>query len=211
MRTLIHEAGAHPAIALGLLSGSYSSPEDFVREGFPQALERRGIAARIVMAEVRASWFSDGSVVQRVRDNVVEPSLALGLERVWLVGVSLGGLACLAYAARHGGQIERMALLSPYPGTREVLGEIDAAGGLAQWRPRDAQPDPEREAWAWLRDPGPGAPQVDCYFGSGDRFAEGQRRMAGCLPRAAVHEVAGGHEWRDWRAMWDDFLERNRP
>lgn len=211
MRTLIHAAGERPAIAVGLLSGSYSTPEDFVREGFPQALERRGIAARIVMAEVRASWFSDGSVVQRVRETVVEPARAQGLSRVWLVGISLGGLACLAYAARHGEEIERMALLSPYPGTREVLREIDAAGGLAQWRPADAESNPEREAWAWLRDHGRNAPRVDCYFASGDRFAEGQRRIARCLPAAAVHEVAGGHEWRDWRAMWDDFLERNRP
>ena len=211
MRTLIHAAGERPAIAVGLLSGSYSTPEDFVREGFPQALERRGIAARIVMAEMRASWFSDGSVVQRVRETVVEPARAQGLSRVWLAGISLGGLACLAYAARHGEEIERMALLSPYPGTREVLREIDAAGGLAQWRPADAESNPEREAWGWLRDRGRDAPRVDFYFASGDRFAEGQRRMAGCLAATAVHEVAGGHEWRDWRAMWDDFLERNRP
>jgi pimeloyl-ACP methyl ester carboxylesterase len=211
MRTLIHVAGARPVIAMGLLSGSYSTPEDFVREGFPQAVEERGFAARITMAEMRAAWFSDGSVVQRVRDSVVEPARALGMSRLWLVGISLGGLACLAYAAHHGRQIERMALLSPYPGTREVLREIDGAGGLAQWRAPQADANPERDAWTWLRDHGRGAPRVDCYFASGDRFAEGQRRMADCLAPAAVHEAAGGHEWRDWRAMWDDFLERNRP
>lgn len=211
MRTLIRATGARPRIALGLISGSYSVAEDFVREGFPQALERRGIAAWVAMAEVRAAYFSDGSVVQRIREAVVEPARAAGLRRVWLAGISLGALACLAHAARHASEVERMALFSPYPGTREVLREIEAAGGLERWREGEAEPNAERDAWRWLRDEGPKAMRVECWFGSQDRFAEGQRRIASRLPPAAVHEVAGGHEWRDWRAMWSDFLERNRP
>jgi len=213
MRTLVHCTARRPALALGLLSGSYTTPEDFVREGFVASVEERGYEARIVMAEVRAAYFSDGTVVRRIQDEVVDPALAAGARRVWLAGISLGGLACLGYAARHGGEVERIILLSPYPGTRETLGEIDAAGGLAQWQPADdGAESAEREAWAWLRDhDGHAAPRVDCYFGSGDRFAEGQRRIASCLPATAVHEVAGGHEWNDWRGMWTDFLARNRP
>ncbi|HEX6634173.1 MAG TPA: alpha/beta hydrolase-fold protein [Usitatibacter sp.] len=211
MRTLIRTTGSGPGIALGLLTGSYSVPEDFEREGFPEALERRGIAARIAMAEVRAAWFSDGSVVQRIRESVVEPARALGFARVWLAGISLGGLASLAYVARHGGDVERVALFSPYPGTREVLREIDAAGGLDRWRFDEGEADAEREAWRWLRDHGSTAERIDCYFATGDRFVEGQRRIAGRLPAAQVHERPGGHEWEDWRAMWNDFLERHRP
>jgi pimeloyl-ACP methyl ester carboxylesterase len=213
MRTLVHCTASRPALALGLLSGSYTAPEDFLREGFVAAVEERGYAVRIVMAEVRAAYFSDGSVVRRIRDEVVEASRAAGAQRIWLAGISLGGLACLGYAARHDGDVERIVLLSPYPGTRETLDEIDAAGGLAQWQAAaDGEENAERDAWAWLRDhDGHAPPRVDCYFGSGDRFAGGQRRIASCLPAAAVHEVAGGHEWNDWRGMWTDFLARNPP
>jgi len=211
MRTLEHTTASGPEVAVGLLSGSYSTPEDFVREGFPKAVEDRGIAAWLVMAEVRAAHFSDGSVVRRIRESVVEPALARGHRRVWLAGISLGALAALSYAARHGGDLERIVLMSPYPGTREVLREIDAAGGLAAWRPEALDANPERDAWAWLRDRGTRGPRVDCYFARGDRFAEGQRRIARCLPGSAVHEVDGGHEWNDWRGMWSDFLARNRP
>ncbi len=210
MRTLVHTTGDRPVLALGLLSGSYAAPEDFVREGFVADVQARGIAAWIAMAEVRAAHFSDGSLVDRIRASVVEAARAQGIERLWLAGVSLGGLACLSYAARHAADVERIVLLSPYPGTREVLREIDAAGGLAAWDPEDGEASPEREAWAWLRDRGT-TPRVDCYFGAGDRFAEGQRRIARCLPAAAVHETAGGHDWTDWRAMWTDFLSRNGP
>lgn len=213
MRTLVHCTGSRPALALGLLSGSYSTPEDFVREGFVASVEERGYAARIVMAETRAAYFSDGSVVRRIQDEVVEPSRAEGARRIWLAGISLGGLACLGYAARHGSEVERIVLLSPYPGTRETLDEIDAAGGLDHWQPADdGAENAERDAWAWLRaHDGHAPPRVDCYFASGDRFADGQRRIASCLPAAAVHERPGGHEWNDWRGMWTDFLTRNRP
>jgi pimeloyl-ACP methyl ester carboxylesterase len=210
MRTLEHATADRPTVALALLSGSYGTPEDFVREGFVAAVEARGIAAWIAMAEVRAAWFSDGSIVERIRESVVERSRRMGIPRVWLAGVSLGGLAALAYAARHAGELERIVLLSPYPGTREALREIEEAGGLDAWQP-GPDTDPEREAWAWLRDRGPEAPAVDCYFASGDRFVEGQRRIAARLPAHAVHESDGAHEWEDWRRMWTDFLERNAP
>ena len=101
MRTLVHCTARRPALALGLLSGSYATPEDFVREGFVASVEERGYEARIVMAEVRAAYFSDGTVVRRIQDEVVAPALAAGARRIWLAGISLGGLACLGYAARH--------------------------------------------------------------------------------------------------------------
>jgi len=211
VRTVIRATGERPALALGLLTGSYSTAEDFLREGFLEALERRGFDAWVAMGEVRAAHFSDGSVVQRIRESVVERARADGLSRVWLAGVSLGALACLCYAARHAEEIERMALFSPYPGTRELLREIDAAGGALRWQPDAAALDPEREAWRWLRERGASAERIECWFASADRFAQGQRSMARLLPASSVHEVPGGHEWKDWRGMWSDFLERNRP
>lgn len=211
MRTLEHATAGRPAVALGLLSGSYATAEDFVREGFVAQVEASGIAAWIAMAEVRAAHFSDGTIVERIRASVVERARERGLTRVWLAGVSLGGLAALAYAARHARDLERIVLLSPYPGTRELMREIDSAGGLDAWQPPASGANPEQEAWAWLRDRAPGPPAVDCYFASGDRFVEGQRRIAARLPPHAAHESAGGHEWEDWRRMWTDFLERNAP
>ena len=99
-------------------------------------------------------------------------------------------------------------LISPYPATREILREIDAGGGLASWRPEiPAGGDLEREAWQWLARRGPDAPTVVCYFSSGDRFAEGQRRMARTLAPELTRELPGGHDWQAWRALWHAFLD----
>ena len=210
MRTIIDSAqkGSRPAVVVALLAGTYSEPEDFVREGFPQALRARGLEAEFVMAGIRAAWVADGSIVERIEEAIVAPARGRGRSRIWLGGISLGALAALGYAARHAGALEGVALISPYPATREVLGEVDAAGGLERWNP-EIPPggDLEREAWRWLARRPADAPAVLCYFATGDRFAEGQRRMAGTLPPGASRELPGEHDWAAWRDLWDAFLD----
>lgn len=213
MRTIIDTArgGTRPAVLMALLTGSLSEPEDFVREGFPQAMRAQGIDAEVVMAEVRAAWVADGSVVRRIEESVVAPGRSRGHSRIWLAGISLGGLAALGYAARHARNLEGIALISPYPATREVLREVDAAGGLPRWNPEiPADGDLEREAWLWLAHRAGQAPAVLCYFASGDRFADGQRRMAATLAPGDARELPGGHDWRAWRALWDAFLAERK-
>src|SRR3954464_9028507 len=114
MRTLLHSAGTRqdPALSLVLLSGTYSEPEDFVREGFPKAVSDHGIDAEIVMAEVRAAWFADGTIVQRIHDEIVVPIRKRGRARIWFAGISLGGLAALSYAARHEAEVAGIVLIS---------------------------------------------------------------------------------------------------
>lgn len=205
MRTIVHPPGCDSTLLLALLSGTFSEPEDFVREGFPAVARAHGIDAELVMAEVRAAWFADGSLVKRIREAVVLPARERGRTRVWLVGISLGGLAALSYAARHEEDVEGIVLISPYPATRDVLREMDEAGGLGQWKPViPPEGDLEREAWLWLA-AGRGPP-VHCYFASGDRFASGQRRMAEVLAPERVREMPGGHDWEAWRALWTQFL-----
>src|SRR5258706_9320749 len=176
MRTIIDtaDASARPALLMALLTGTYSEPEDFVREGFPEALRAHGIDAEVVMVEIRAAWVADGSVVRRLEESVVAPGRSRGHSRIWLAGISLGGLAALGYAARHAPELEGVALISPYPATRDILREVDAAGGLERWAPEiPAGGDLERQAWLWLARREGNAPTVLCYFSSGDRFAEG--------------------------------------
>ena len=130
MRTLVEKTGSRPGLAIALLSGSYTEPEDLLREGFVDALRARRVEAEVVMAGTRAAYFADGSVVDRIRYSVLLPLRARGFQRIWIAGISLGALATLCHAARHEGEAERRVLLSPYHGTREVLSEIAAAGGI---------------------------------------------------------------------------------
>ena len=153
----------------------------------------------------------DGSIVRRIHESVVTPARAHGARRIWLVGVSLGGLAALSYAARHESDIAGIVLISPYPATRDVLREMEEAGGPGRWRPViPPEGDLEREAWLWLATASDSRPPVHCYFASGDRFAPGQRQMAGMLPAGHARELPGGHDWPAWRALWREFLHTRK-
>ncbi len=209
MRTILQTAGkpGRPALLLALLSGSYSEPEDFVSAGFPAAVKQHGMDADVLMVGTRAAWFADGSIVRRIRESVVAPAKARGNTSIWLAGISLGGLAALSYAARHEDDLSGILLISPYPATRDVLREVDAAGGLALWKPEiPPEGDLEREAWLWLATAARGHAPVYCYYTSGDRFATGQRRMAGAIDPGHVREMPGGHDWTAWTALWGQFL-----
>jgi enterochelin esterase-like enzyme len=193
---------------LALLPGTYSEPEDFVREGFPAALRDHGVEAELVMAQIRASWFADGTVVERIREAVIVPAHERGRARIWMVGISLGGLAALSYAARHQRDIEGILLISPYPASRSVLREMQDVPGNRWSKPAiPPEGDLEREAWTWLvQGPHDNHPSVHCYFASDDRFAAGQRQMARALAPERVRELPGGHDWAAWRALWIEFL-----
>lgn len=207
MRSVRHEIpGASRDLHLVLLSGGFIHAEDFVREGFLDRMRERGIDCPMTIGEVRMAYFADGTIASRV-DALVRAAHADGAKRTWIAGVSLGGLAALCQAARGGAGIAGLALLSPYPGTRLVLREIEAAGGLGPWAAAAEPTDLEREAWRWLAVRQPGQPPVRAWYGSADRFVEGQRRLARALSGDNAHEIAGGHDWPDWREMWKRFLD----
>jgi pimeloyl-ACP methyl ester carboxylesterase len=193
---------------IALLPGSYSGPDDFARHGFAAAAVARGLDDEIVTMPFSASWFADGSIVDRIRAGIVEPARACGARHIWLCGISLGALSAMAYAARHENDLAGLVLLSPYPGTRDVQRDIEQAGGLAAWRPVvPPEGDLEMEAWQWLATSPATRMPVHCFFGVSDRFAQGQRGIAAALDARHVRAMAGGHDWAFWRAAWDAFLD----
>jgi pimeloyl-ACP methyl ester carboxylesterase len=205
MRSIVAEGTGD--LHLVILSGGFIAAEDFMRQGFVARLRERGIDCPVTVAEVRMAYFADASLRPRLA-SVLRSVRERGAQRVWVAGVSLGGLAALCHAAGDD-DLAGLALLSPYPGTRPVLREIEQAGSLERWA-AGAAPDDldlEREAWLWLARRAPGRPPVHAWYGSGDRFAAGQRQLAQALAGENVHEVAGGHDWPDWREMWNRFLE----
>lgn len=212
----LHDAASCATLApalLVMLPGAYSKAEDFRSYGFVSAVRNRGLSADIVLADAHLGYFGDRSVIRRIREDIVLPGRRAGHRQVWLVGVSIGGLAALGYAAQHGDEIDGVVLIAPYPGSRELLGEIADSASLSEWRSRQRieQDDLEREVWAWLADgimTPERTPAVYLGYGTDDRFANGNRMIAATLPTGRSVAVPGGHDWRPWRAVWEAWLDR---
>jgi len=206
-----------------MLPGIASPPEEFVEAGFPAALAARAPGAEVRLLDSHYAYYEDRSILARLRAEQVLPARSQGFERVWLVGISLGGLGSLGLladteaGAAGEGRLAGVVALAPYLGTAGLAREITAAGGPVAWAasPASTQPETgqarpplERRIWRHLATRPGGAP-VHLGFGAGDRFAHSHRLLAPLLPADHVATRPGGHDWPVWRALWDDWLARH--
>lgn len=205
--------GAAPAEArctIVLLPGRFDRPEEFVEAGFGEALTAAGVRAEALAADVHVGYYARRTALERIHADLVAPARAAGRGRVWLVGISMGGLGALLYPRDFPGEVDGVVALSPYLGEPATVAGVAGAGGLASWRPPDDSADgPGVEVWTWLREAaGSGfrAPAVLLGFGADDDLAPAHRALAAELPPERVLVRAGGHDWPTWRRLWDDVL-----
>jgi len=148
-----------------------------------------------------------GEAIPAILDQIIRPARR-SYRRVWLGGISLGGLLALNLVADHPGEIDGLCLIAPYPGSRLTTNAIGRAGGLDAWQPTAEElRDPEFRVYRWLKAP-PAELPVFVGHGRDDRFAGGMQAIAERFPANARQCVAGDHDWPAWRDLWEHFLDR---
>src|SRR5256885_8972700 len=171
MRTILQAAhiGQAAPIRVVMLPAAYSRPEDFVREGFVEAVRARALAVDLVFAAPELPQVVDRSVLDSLHEDIVRPAQRAGCA-VWVGGVSLGGYIALSYAARHARELAGVCVLAPYLGSHIITGEIERAGGVHRWSPGElAEDEDERHLWRFIRTHG--AAPLACNFGPGGAVA----------------------------------------
>jgi pimeloyl-ACP methyl ester carboxylesterase len=190
-----------------LLPPAYARPEDFLREGFADAVRARALDLDLVPVELRFRSVSDRSALTRVT-RLVAAARGAGCAQVWLAGISLGAYIALLCAEREPRTVDGLCLFAPYLGSHIVTHEIERAGGVAIWEPGElAEDDEERRLWRFIKTHAHGAPPIHLGLGREDRFGARHRLLAAALPAARVDLVSGGHEWPVWRRLWENFLD----
>ena len=202
-----------------LLPGARDHADEYIEEGFVDALRTRGIAADVALADASVAYYQGGTIVQRLEADVIEPARARGIRHVWFAGISIGGLGSLIYANERRGTVDGVLLIAPYLGEHAIAREVEAAGGLRRWTPpTDIAPDDhDHHLWQWLKTltlsvrSSAGSvsdlPPVWLGYGRDDRFADAHRLLAAALPTGHVFTAPGGHDWPPWRAVWPDLLD----
>jgi pimeloyl-ACP methyl ester carboxylesterase len=189
-----------------MLPGVAMRPEAIFDTGFASAIERRGLPLDLLSVDIEGVGLGAVDRWERLQREVIDPARARGA-RVWLGGISLGGLVAMAHVAARPGVAAGLCLLAPYPGSRPSLNVIDRAGGTDRWQAsEDDLRDPELRVWQWLQHPPADLP-VFIGHGREDRFADRIQRVADRFPPASRHIVAGGHDWAAWLPLWERFLD----
>jgi pimeloyl-ACP methyl ester carboxylesterase len=191
MRSILKPArpGSVAPTQMVWLPGAYHSAQDFLDQGFAEAVLRRQIHLDLRFVDLEMQHLDDREPLDRLRAEIVLPARGSGVS-VWLAGISLGGAIALEYAGSYPDELDGLCLLAPYLGNRGELAEGDV----------------ERRIWRYLEARADSRP-LYLGYGQEDRFSAAHRVLAGKLPADAVDVIAGGHEWRTWTKLWENFLD----
>jgi len=208
-------------IMLVMLPSAKARTQDLVQWGFVRALRERSLPIDVVAVEAHLGYYLERSLSSLLTHDIIAPARARNYRRIWLMGISLGGMGSLIYAQEHPADIEGVILLAPFLGTRGTIAEVVRAGGLAHWQPGAIKPDDdERRLLAWIKAypptaavsqkvPSPGSfPKIYLGYGTDDRYAAASNMLAERLPAAQVVTIPGGHDWATWICLWQHLLDQ---
>ncbi|MFT3713321.1 MAG: hypothetical protein QM817_37170 [Archangium sp.] len=203
--------GNAPAKCLVIfLPGAGDHAEHFTREGFVGALRERKLSVDIISTDATLGYYLRGGIIERLEEDVVGPTRGKYSE-TWFIGPSMGGHGSLLFPSRKPGSATGVFALAPFLGNG-VPDEIEKAGGLKKWSAGEGG-GYERELWAWLQKvlvQGEAGPEIWMGFGTADRLAKTDEVMAAAVAPDHVFRAEGGaHNWKTWRGLFEQFLERS--
>ena len=199
-----------------LLPGFGDSPERFEQQGIIDIVRQFAPTFDIVAADAHFAYYRNLSIVDRLHADLLGPGQDR-YQRVWIVGISMGGLGASSYAMEHPGVVERVILLAPYMGSKDLITEVKVAGGLARWQPPNLSYIENEEQrrfyrlWDWYKgytQPDPTGPDLMLGFGSHDGLRDANQLLADVLPGEQVVRVQGGHKWKVWIPIFETLLRR---
>ncbi len=202
---------ADDTLALVMLPGARNTPGQLVEHGFIRAMRERSLPVDAIALDAHSDYYLERSRIERLLHETLDAVKALGYRRIWLMGISLGGLGSMLCATQRAADIEGVLLLAPFLGTRGVIAEVAKAGGLRRWQRQD-DGDHERAFLSRLRASAfhaPNFPRVFLGYGRDDHYMAASELLAECLPPHRVISTPGGHDWPTWRTLWDGLLHKS--
>lgn len=195
------------------LRGIGGSHHSFEEKGLVADVRARGLLFDMAAPNAHFGYYGDRNLIMRLKEDVIDPARAKGYKKIWLVGVSMGGLGALLYLMERPQDIAGVYLLAPYLGSQLFLSEIEAAGGTRQWDPGAyiAEEDWQRMLWHWIKTTIADHPEKIVYLGYGtdDTYKKGAQILAPLLQQDRVYTIDGGHDYKTIKALWEIFLKEN--
>ena len=208
--TLFYGAeGGNGGTLIVFLPGYGSTARDFEKKGFVEAVKKRDPSIDVLSVDAHFGYYKERGLVERLWEDVFQPAMQSGYGDIWLVGTSMGGLGAVVFAQEHQEAVKGIVLLSPYLGPEEIVSQIEESGGLSGWSPSEENTIYDR-LWSWLKGyhEGSDRPELIIAFGERDRLNPAHEILAAVMPSDRVLRTDGGHGWRVWKPLWNEFLDR---
>jgi pimeloyl-ACP methyl ester carboxylesterase len=205
-------AAAGERILLLMLPGAKNTPRQLVENGFIRALRERGLPVDVLALDTHVDLYLERADIECVLHHSLDEVRAQGYRRIWLLGISLGGSGAMICATQRRAEIEGVLLLAPFLGTRGIIAEVEAAGGLHHWQageivPRDHERVLLKQIQGGIRDAA-ALPPIYLGYGSEDRYRGASIMLSAHLPQPRIEVMPGGHDWETWAVLWGRLLDK---
>lgn len=199
-------------ILLLMLPGAKNTPQQLEEYGFIRALRARNLPVDVLALDAHADLYLNRSDIERALHHTLDEAGKQGYRRIWLLGISLGGSGAMICATQRTPEIEGMFLLAPFLGTRGIIAEVEAAGGLHRWQAGEiSERDHERTLLAHIQRSTLEAgkfPDIHLGYGSEDRYRGASIMLSQRLAQHRVTVIPGGHDWETWISLWGMLLDK---
>jgi pimeloyl-ACP methyl ester carboxylesterase len=204
-------AGEHALLLM--LPGAKNTPQQLADNGFIRALRERNLPVDALALDAHVDLYLERADIEHLLHHTLDEVRAQGYRRIWLFGISLGGLGAMICATQRTPEIEGVVLLAPFLGTRGLIAEVEAAGGLRHWQAGEIDScDHERVLLELIQRSlldADSFPSIHLGYGSEDRYRGASILLSECLPRNRVSAAFGGHDWETWAVLWRTILDKN--
>lgn len=198
-------------ILLLMLPGAKNTPQQLVDGGFIRALRERHLPVDVLALDAHVDLYLDRADIEQLLHRTLDEVRRHGYRHIWLLGISIGGTGAMLCAVQRTPEIEGVFLLAPFLGTRGIIAEVEAAGGLHGWQAGEIDArDQERALLEQIRCSPfntEGFPLFFLGYGSDDRYRGASILLSACLPQQRVSVAPGGHDWETWIVLWRALLD----
>jgi len=196
---------------LVMLPGRLGTANQFKDEGFVDMVLKAGYSLDIITAEAHIGYYYDQTIVERLRQDIILPARARGYRRIWILGISMGGMGAIWYDRTHPGDVDGLILLAPYLGDKQIVDEVEAAGGLRGWhQDEEVRGQFPEDIWGMTKgyvDRQATAGRLFLGYGLQDYLARSNSLLAREIPSGQVATLPGFHNWPTWRLLLARLLE----
>ncbi len=194
-------------ILVVVLPGRGDDVANLKASGIAEAIQSSMPEADVELTGISLAYYMEGRMPQRLHDEIMLPARERGYQEIWLVGASMGGMGSLLYEREYPGDVAGLVLLAPFLGGRDVLKQIEGAGGLDKWQ---AGPVPvaidknnfDHELWrylqTWQNKNSLRPNDVWLAYGKSDRLSAAMPPLQKLLKPEHVMVRDGAHAWVVW-------------
>ncbi len=209
-------AGTQQQSLFIFLPGLGDQPQDFIDQGFVELVQQKN-AVDVWIADAHFAYYANGSILERLGDDVYSSSQIGAYKNVYLLGVSMGGAGSLLSVRDYGQRFKKVIVIAPFLGDGDLIAELSQTGAKAwRYRPdanRGVRDEQFRLLWKFLqkdqvdRAENATGPTLYLAYGLQDRGSTAHKLLADILPTKHVFTMPGTHNWKTWLSLFEVILE----